>query len=135
MAAPNGPPQDSKSTGERVAKVIARSGLCSRREAEGLIGDKRVSVNGVIIQSAALDILPSDKVLVDGRPLSLREAPRLWRYYKPKGCVTTHKDPAGRPTVFEGEQHDAQQFHAIAACVRPFGKNSKFLATRYRPTI
>jgi 23S rRNA pseudouridine2605 synthase len=101
MAAPNGHPQDSKSTGERVAKVIARSGLCSRREAEALISDKRVSVNGAIIESAALDILPSDKVLVDGRPLSPREPPRLWRYHKPKGRVTTHKDPEGRPTVFE----------------------------------
>src|SRR5215472_1470417 len=101
MAALDGHPQDSKSAGERIAKVIARSGLCSRREAEALIGEKRVSVNGVIIESAALDILPSDEVLVDGRPLSLREPPRLWRYYKPKGCVTTHKDPAGRPTVFE----------------------------------
>jgi 23S rRNA pseudouridine2605 synthase len=101
MAAPNEHPRDSKSPGERVAKVIARSGLCSRREAEALISDKRVSVNGAIIESAALDILPSDRVLVDGKPLSLREPPRLWRYYKPKGRVTTHKDPEGRPTVFE----------------------------------
>jgi 23S rRNA pseudouridine2605 synthase len=101
MAAPDEHPQDSKTAGERIAKVIARSGLCSRREAEGLIGDRRVSVNGAIIESAALDILPSDRVLVDGKPLSLREPPRLWRYYKPKGRVTTHKDPEGRPTVFE----------------------------------
>jgi 23S rRNA pseudouridine2605 synthase len=101
MAASNGHPLDSKSTGERVAKVIARSGLCSRREAEALIGAKRVSVNGAIIESAALDVLPSDEVLVDGKPLSLREPPRLWRYYKPRGRVTTHKDPEGRPTVFE----------------------------------
>jgi 23S rRNA pseudouridine2605 synthase len=101
MAAPHRNPLDTKSTGERVAKVIARSGLCSRREAEALIGSKRVSVNGAIIESAALDVLPSDKVLVDGKPLSLREPPRLWRYHKPKGRVTTHKDPEGRPTVFE----------------------------------
>lgn len=93
--------QDKKTDGERIAKVIARSGLCSRREAEGLIDDRRVSVNGAVIESAALDILPSDVVLVDGRPLSAREPPRLWRYYKPKGRVTTHKDPEGRPTVFE----------------------------------
>ncbi len=87
--------------GERIAKVIARSGLCSRRDAELLIGEKRVSVNGAVIESAALDISPSDKVLVDGKPLAPREAPRLWRYHKPKGRVTTHKDPEGRPTVFE----------------------------------
>jgi 23S rRNA pseudouridine2605 synthase len=101
MAAPNENPQDLKAGRERVAKVIARSGLCSRREAERLIADRRVSVNGAIIDSAALDITRSDTVLVDGRPLSLREPPRLWRYYKPKGRVTTHKDPEGRPTVFE----------------------------------
>ncbi len=90
-----------KAGAERVAKVIARSGLCSRREAEGLIEDRRVSVNGAIIESAALDVLPSDKVVVDGKPLLAPEPPRLWRYHKPKGRVTTHKDPEGRPTVFE----------------------------------
>src|SRR5208282_367460 len=90
-----------KAGAERVAKVIARSGLCSRREAEDLIEDRRVSVNGALIESAALDIVPSDIVLVDGRPLASREPPRLWRYHKPKGRVTTHKDPEGRPTVFE----------------------------------
>ena len=93
--------EGGKPGGERVAKAIARSGLCSRREAEALIADKRVSVNGTLIESAALDILPADRVLVDGKPLSRREPPRLWRYYKPKGRVTTHKDPQGRPTVFE----------------------------------
>ena len=93
--------EGGKPGGERIAKTIARSGLCSRREAEALIADKRVSVNGTVIESAALDILPADKVLVDGKPLSPREPPRLWRYYKPKGRVTTHKDPEGRPTVFE----------------------------------
>lgn len=102
MVIPNENLHGSKNAGERVAKVIARSGLCSRREAEALIQDKRVSVNGAVIESAALDILPSDAVLVDGKPLSVREPPRLWRYHKPKGRVTTHKDPEGRPTVFEG---------------------------------
>jgi 23S rRNA pseudouridine2605 synthase len=101
MVTPNENLHDGKSGGERVAKVIARSGLCSRREAEALIEDRRVSVNGAVIDSAALDILPTDKVLVDGRPLAAREPPRLWRYHKPKGRVTTHKDPEGRPTVFE----------------------------------
>ncbi len=100
MADQNEHLQNTKA-GERVAKVIARSGLCSRREAEGLIEDRRVSVNGALIESAALDISPSDKVLVDGKPLSPPEAPKLWRYHKPKGRVTTHKDPEGRPTVFE----------------------------------
>ena len=101
MVTPNENLHDGKSGGERIAKVIARSGLCSRREAEALIDDRRVSVNGAVIDSAALDILPTDKVLVDGKPLAAREPPRLWRYHKPKGRVTTHKDPEGRPTVFE----------------------------------
>ncbi len=101
MVAPNENSQDGKTARERVAKAIARSGLCSRREAEALIEEKRVSVNGALIESAALDVVPSDTVLVDGKPLSAREPPRLWRYYKPKGRVTTHKDPEGRPTVFE----------------------------------
>jgi len=101
MSALNETPDDGTAKGERIAKVIARSGLCSRRDAEVLIGEKRVSVNGAVIESAALDISPSDKVLVDGKPLATREPPRLWRYHKPKGRVTTHKDPEGRPTVFE----------------------------------
>ncbi len=101
MVTPNENLHDGKSSGERIAKAIARSGLCSRREAEALIEDRRVSVNGAVIDSAALDILPTDKVLVDGKPLAAREPPRLWRYHKPKGRVTTHKDPEGRPTVFE----------------------------------
>ncbi len=101
MVTKNENSHDGKSGGERIAKVIARSGLCSRREAEALIEEGRVSVNGAVIESAALDILPSDKVQVDGKPLAVREPPRLWRYHKPKGRVTTHKDPEGRPTVFE----------------------------------
>jgi 23S rRNA pseudouridine2605 synthase len=101
MSAPNERPEDGESGGERIAKVIARSGLCSRRDAEILIGEKRVSVNGVAIESAALDVSPSDAILVDGKPLAKPEPPRLWRYHKPKGRVTTHKDPEGRPTVFE----------------------------------
>jgi 23S rRNA pseudouridine2605 synthase len=87
--------------GERIAKIIARSGLCSRRDAEALIEAGRVSVNGVLIQSPALDVSAADTILVDGKTLPRREPPRLWRYYKPKGRVTTHKDPEGRPTVFE----------------------------------
>jgi 23S rRNA pseudouridine2605 synthase len=101
MPALNETPEDGKPNGERIAKAIARSGLCSRRDAEVLIGEKRVSVNGAVIESAALDVSPSDKVLVDGKPLAVPEPPRLWRFHKPKGRVTTHKDPEGRPTVFD----------------------------------
>ncbi len=85
----------------RIAKAIARAGLCSRREAERWIADGRVNVNGRIIPSPALDVGPTDTVLVDGRPLPTAEPLRLWRFHKKKGLVTTHRDPEGRPTVFE----------------------------------
>ena len=113
MPALNETPEDGKPNGERIAKVIARSGLCSRRDAEVLIGEKRVSVNGTVIESAALDVSPSDKVLVDGSPLAVREPPRLWRYHKPKGRVTTHKDPEGRPTVFEALPEDLPRLISV----------------------
>ena len=85
----------------RVAKALARAGLCSRREAERWVGEGRVSVNGEVLKTPARDVKQSDRVLVDGKPLPAVEPPRLWRYHKPKGKVTTHRDPQGRPTVFD----------------------------------
>ncbi|MDX2289100.1 MAG: pseudouridine synthase, partial [Hyphomicrobiaceae bacterium] len=85
----------------RIAKAMARAGLCSRRDAERWIADGRVSVNGRKISSPALDVSPTDKVIVDGVALPAFEPPRLWRYHKPRGLVTTHHDPEGRPTVFD----------------------------------
>jgi 23S rRNA pseudouridine2605 synthase len=84
----------------RIAKALARAGLCSRREAERWIGEGRVSVNGKVLSSPARDVTPSDRIVVDGNPLPVPEPPRLWRYHKPRGLVTTHRDPQGRPTVF-----------------------------------
>jgi 23S rRNA pseudouridine2605 synthase len=84
----------------RIAKALARAGLCSRREAERWIAEGRVSVNGEVLASPARDVGPRDKVLVDGNPLPATEPPRLWRYHKPRGLVTSHADPQGRPTVF-----------------------------------
>lgn len=86
---------------ERIAKVMARAGLCSRRDAEDWILAGRVSVNGAVIDSPALDVGPKDTILIDGAPLPTRERTRLWLYHKPAGLVTTADDPEGRPTVFD----------------------------------
>ena len=95
------PPSGRPTAPMRIAKAVARAGLCSRREAERWIADGRVKVNGRVIASPALDVGPADTVIVDGRPLPDSEPVQLWRYHKPKGLVTTHADPEGRPTVFE----------------------------------
>lgn len=87
--------------GERIAKVMARAGLCSRREAESWIAEGRVSVNGAVISSPALNVTAGDKISVDGKPLPQRERTRLFLYHKPRGLVTTHADPEKRPTIFE----------------------------------
>jgi 23S rRNA pseudouridine2605 synthase len=87
--------------GERIAKVMARAGLCSRREAEAWIAAGRVAVNGKTLASPALNVSPRDTVTVDGKPLPLPERTRLFRYHKPRGLLTTSRDPRGRPTLFE----------------------------------
>lgn len=94
-------PSGSSFAPMRIAKAMARAGLCSRREAERWIADGRVSVNGKLLKTPAFEVSGADKVIVDGRPLPTAEPARLWRYHKPKGLVTTHSDPEGRPTVFE----------------------------------
>lgn len=86
---------------ERIAKVIARTGLCSRREAEELINQGRVKVNKETIESPAFNVGPNDNIKVDGERLPAKEKTRLWLYHKPSGLVTTHKDEKQRKTVFE----------------------------------
>ena len=86
---------------ERIAKRLARAGLCSRREAERWIEDGRVSVNGKKLDSPAFTVTMTDLVVVDGKPLAEPERTRMWRYNKPSGLMTTHKDPQGRATVFD----------------------------------
>jgi 23S rRNA pseudouridine2605 synthase len=86
--------------GERVAKVMARAGLCSRREAERWILAGRVAVDGQVLTSPAVVLSEGSMLTVDGRPLPEAAPARLWRYHKPPGLVTTHDDPQGRPTVF-----------------------------------
>jgi len=87
--------------GDRLAKVIARSGLCSRRDAEGWIKDGRVTVNGKKVLTPAFNVSEKDKIKVDGNPLAARQGTRVWLYHKPAGLVVTEKDPEGRPTIFE----------------------------------
>lgn len=86
---------------ERIAKVIARAGLCSRRTAESWVVAGRVAVNGTVLTSPAVTVSDADRITVDGEPLPERERTRLWLYHKPRGLVTTNSDPEGRPTVFE----------------------------------
>jgi 23S rRNA pseudouridine2605 synthase len=86
---------------ERIAKLLARVGLCSRRDAERWIAAGRVSVDGYILTTPAVTVTAANDVRVDGAPLPTPDRPRLWRYHKPAGLVTTHRDEKGRPTVFE----------------------------------
>ena len=96
----------SDPAGERIAKRMARVGLCSRRDAEKWIEEGRVKVNGRVLSSPAYNLRPSDRVEVDGVPLPTAEPTRAWLYHKPRGLVTSHSDPEGRPTVFESLSND-----------------------------
>jgi len=99
--------------GERVAKVIARAGLASRREAEAFIAAGRVTVNGAVITSPALNVTSEDSITVDGEPLPQRERTRLFLYHKPRGLVTTHSDPQGRPTIFAALPKDLPRLMSV----------------------
>jgi 23S rRNA pseudouridine2605 synthase len=91
----------SNAEGERVAKFLARAGVCSRRDAERLIAERRVKVNGRTLDTPAVKVTAQDRISVDGKVVGAAQPTRLWRYHKPAGLVTTHRDPAGRPTVFQ----------------------------------
>jgi 23S rRNA pseudouridine2605 synthase len=99
--------------GERIAKVIARAGRASRREAEKLIAAGRVTVNGEVIARAALNVTPSDRITVDGTPLEAPEAARLWLYHKPAGRVTTTRDEQGRPTIYDDLPDDLPRVMSV----------------------
>jgi len=85
---------------ERIAKVLARAGVASRRDVEKMIAAGRISLEGKILETPAILVSGTRNILVDGKPVAAPEKTRLWRYHKPKGLVTTARDPQGRPTVF-----------------------------------
>src|SRR5262249_19579801 len=98
---------------ERIAKLLARAGMCSRRDAERWIAEGRVSVDGNLLTSPAGTVTPANDVRVDGKPLPAPERPRFWRYHKPAGLVTTHRDEKGRPTVFDALPKDLPRLISI----------------------
>jgi 23S rRNA pseudouridine2605 synthase len=100
-------------TGERVAKRLARAGLCSRREAERWIAAGRVSLAGAVLTSPAVTVAPDDDLRVDGKQVPAPGAARLWRYHKPAGLVTTHRDERGRPTVFASLSGDLPRLVSV----------------------
>ncbi|MEO1307272.1 MAG: pseudouridine synthase [Pseudomonadota bacterium] len=92
--------------GDRIAKVLARAGLASRREAERMIAEGRVAINGERISTPARNVTDNDTILVDGKPIGAPPPPRLWLYHKPTGLITTERDEKGRPTVFDALPDD-----------------------------
>jgi 23S rRNA pseudouridine2605 synthase len=93
--------QETETKGERIAKVIARAGVCSRREAERLIEQGRVAIDGKTLKTPATLVEPGSIVTVDGEPLAAPERARLFRYHKPTGVLTTEHDPLGRQTIYD----------------------------------
>ncbi|WP_210497333.1 pseudouridine synthase, partial [Microvirga antarctica] len=98
---------------DRIAKVIARAGIASRRDVEAMIAEGRVTLNGKVLESPAINVTPADLITVDGEPLPVKERTRLWLYHKPRGLVTTARDPEGRATVFDNLPEDLPRVVAI----------------------
>jgi 23S rRNA pseudouridine2605 synthase len=107
------PEKGAPEKGERIAKRLARAGLCSRRDAERWIEEGRVVVDGVRLTTPAVVVTENSRIVVDGKPLPEPERSRLWRYHKPAGLVTSHKDEQGRPTVFDKMPEDMPRVISI----------------------
>ena len=107
------PEKSAPEKGERIAKRLARAGLCSRRDAERWIEEGRVVVDGVRLTTPAVVVTENSRIVVDGKPLPEPERSRLWRYHKPAGLVTSHKDEQGRPTVFDKMPEDMPRVISI----------------------
>ncbi len=101
------------SDGDRIAKVLSRAGIASRREAERMIEAGEVTVNGKVIDSPALNVGPRDRITVNGQPLAAPEPARLWLYYKPEGLVTSNADEKGRDTIFDHLPEDLPRVMSI----------------------
>ncbi|WP_174254820.1 S4 domain-containing protein, partial [Acidisphaera sp. S103] len=91
--------------GDRIAKWLSRAGVASRRDAERMLAEGGIKLNGKVVTHPATFISPGDVVQVNGKVVDQPDRTRVWRYHKPEGLVTTHKDPEGRPTVFDKLKH------------------------------
>ncbi len=106
-------PKSDTPAGDRIAKVLSRAGIASRREAERMIEAGRVRVNGAQISSPALNVTEADKITVDGKPVSEPEPPRMWLYHKPTGLVTTTRDEKGRGTIYDDLPEDMPRVMSV----------------------
>lgn len=106
-------PRAAEPRGDRIAKYLARAGVASRRDAERLIGEGKVKLNNAVITHPATFVVPGDLVTIGGKLVEEPDRTRLWRYHKPEGLVTTHRDPEGRPTVFDKLRHQLPRVISI----------------------
>lgn len=100
-AGPAPTPREDRADGDRIAKLLARAGIASRREIERMIAEGRIAVNGVAVTTPATLLTSLKGVTVDGQPVSEPEAPRIFLFHKPAGCLTAERDPRGRPTIYD----------------------------------
>ncbi|MFK7870727.1 MAG: pseudouridine synthase [Roseobacter sp.] len=113
MTNPTPPAANATPSGDRIAKVLSRAGVASRREAERMIEAGRVAVNGKVITSPALNVVEKDRITVDGREITPPEPQRLWLYHKPAGLVTTTRDEKGRQTIFDALPDDLPRVMSV----------------------